>query len=504
MTTPSSTGLTLRPYQIECIEKIRREIRAGRRAVILQMATGGGKTAVSASIMQSATSKGKKCLFIAAGRELINQTESLLVRMGLDRGIIMAGRGYNYQAPIQVASLDTLYSRSIKRKVLSLPPADVVVFDECHGCAAPSARTLFDSYPNAVRLGLSATPCRLDGKGLDFYQAIVVAIPSRQLIRDGYLVPYKIYAPYRPNLKGFKGAGDFSESFREERMNKPKITGDIVSHWRRLASGRPTVVFASSIAHSINIRDAFAAAGIRAIHVDGETPTDIRDGAIRALDSGEAQVICNYGVMVQGVDIPRISCIILARPTKSLVVYRQAIGRGMRPSPETGKVDLLILDHAGCVFIHGMPDVEIDWSLDGTKKMEPIAEPGKPPEEATPSVCPKCSAVFQKSPVCPECGYRIVAKVKKAEIEKEAGLLVQLTDAEKTARAFEKMQRTWLKYLGVAAARGATIGAAANMFVRDFGMPPWEVGGIGPIPPNRSDFQLRVTTLYPKFARRKP
>ena len=222
---------------------------------------------------------------------------------------------------------------------------------------------LLEAYPQAVVIGLTATPCRGDGRGLGNVFEIMIECPSvAELIADGYLVGTKVYAPYRPDLKGVKvERGDYVESQLASRMNTGKLVGDIVTHWLRLGERRQTVVFATGVAHSVHIRDEFRRTGVMAEHIDGKTPAEERDRILVDLSAGRIDLVTNAMVLTEGWDQPTVSCLILARPTKSLGLFRQMIGRVLRPAP--GKADALVLDHAGATFTHGFAEDAIQWEL---------------------------------------------------------------------------------------------------------------------------------------------
>ena len=213
-------------------------------------------------------------------------------------------------------------------------------------------------------LGLTATPCRQDGKGLgEIFQALIQCPQVAELVKQGYLVRSHIYAPSSPDLTGVQVArGDYVEAQLAERMNTARLVGDIVEHWLRLAERRPTVCFATGVKHSLHIRDQFRRAGVCRRAPRRQHATDERDEILRARAPAMSSWSRNCMVLTEGWDCPDIGCLILARPTKSLGLFRQMVGRVLRPAP--GKTDALILDHAGAIFVHGLPDDDIAWSLD--------------------------------------------------------------------------------------------------------------------------------------------
>src|SRR6516162_8899478 len=204
------------------------------------------------------------------------------------------------------------------------------------------------------------------------FEIIVEGPPVAELIKAGYLVPTRVYAPYRPDLSGVRvERGDYVENQLAERMDKQQLVGDIATHWLRLAKRRPTVAFATSVGHSVHLRNQFRASGVLAEHIDGSTPVEERDRTLARLAAGTVEVVCNYMVLTEGWDQPKVSCLVLARPTKHMGLYRQMVGRVLRPAP--GKADALILDHAGAVFEHGFVDEPVIWTLAEDKRAENIS-----------------------------------------------------------------------------------------------------------------------------------
>ncbi len=259
-----------------------------------------------------------------------------------------------------------------------------MVIDEAHHCRAKTYRKIIEAYPEAIILGMTATPCRGDGRGLgNIFDCMVECPPVQALIDLGFLVPTKVYAPVRPDLKGVRvEKGDYAKGQLAERMNQGELVGDIVTHWIRLSERRKTVVFATGVAHSVHIRDEFRRAGIMAEHVDGSTPVDERETILARLSRGEVEVVTNCMVLTEGWDQPDVSCIVLARPTKHMGLYRQMIGRVLRPSP--GKTDAIVLDHAGAVFEHGFVEERVYWTLDQDKRAR---MPSRSSTGVDPSTC---------------------------------------------------------------------------------------------------------------------
>ena len=346
---------------------------------------------------------------MAHRRELIFQPQAKLKDFGVDAGIIMAGVPTDAMRRVQIASVQTLHARSIRGKNLDLPPADILIIDEAHHSRARTYQAIIDQYPDAKVIGATATPCRTDGRGLGNIFAKMVEAPQvSELIKQEHLVGTKIYAPAdsQPNLTGVGTAktGDYKLGELERRMNTDRLVGDIISHWHRHADRRPTVAFASGVEHSIHLRDEFIKSGVKAEHIDGTTPKDERDGILHRLYSGDLELVTNFGVLTEGWDAPSVSCLVLARPTKSMGLYRQMVGRVLRPSE--GKDHALILDHAGATIRHGFVEDEMEWTLESDRKAVNVtaaALGGKPSDRLI--ECTQCHAIRTAGKACDHCGF---------------------------------------------------------------------------------------------------
>jgi len=260
----------------------------------------------------------------------------------------------------------------------------VIITGNCHHIASKTWADPFNLFSDSYQIGLTATPERLDGKGLNDYFKVMVKGPDMSwLIDNGYLSKYKVYAPTKPNLKGVKRVmGDYQKTSLNDVMMSPKIIGDTVKEYKKLASGKRAVVFAVSVKHSIAVVDEFKAQGIAALHVDGTTPAAQRDYAIESFAKGNIKILSNVGLFGEGFDLPAIEACILLRPTQSLGLYLQMVGRALRLSK--GKEYATILDHTGNIVRHGLPCQKRQWSLTGTpwkerkKEQEQLSQVGKP------------------------------------------------------------------------------------------------------------------------------
>jgi DNA repair protein RadD len=360
--------MILRPYQSNVIEEFHRRVEAGIHRIILTAPTGSGKTIIGADIIRDYARRAKTVLVLAHRREIISQTSQKLFAAGIAHGIIQAGIKPRQLELVQVASIQTLWTRTKHTGTMEFPPADLLAIDESHHCPAQTYRAIIESYPDAILIGMTATPCRGDGRGLGgIFQEMIECPQVPELIEGGYLVRTRVYAPVDPDLKGVRTvAGDYNEKQLAGRMDRPQLVGDICTHWHKFGERRKTVAFATSVGHSIHIRDEFVRSGVRAEHIDGSTPKPERDASLARLASGEIELVSNCMVLTEGWDMPAVGCCILARPTKKMGLYRQMIGRVLRPAD--GKPDAIILDHSGAVYRHGFVEDRVEWTLDPDKK----------------------------------------------------------------------------------------------------------------------------------------
>jgi DNA repair protein RadD len=474
----------MRDYQVAAVAGLRQSLAAGHKRPILQLATGSGKTRIAAEICKGASGKGKRVLFLAPRRELIHQAVKAFQGQGLDAGMIMAGERQSILLNLQVASFDTLHARAIRSDRMKMPPADLVLVDEAHLSTAATRLDILNHYHDSIVIGLTATPARGDGKGLGaFYDDIVTGPTIAELVDDGYLVPLRYYAPTEPDLSKLKldKDGDYQEKALGARMDTPKLIGDIVENWLRLARDRRTVVFCVTCDHSRHTAEAFRAAGITAEHLDGETPKPERAAILARVSSGETQVLCNVFVASYGLDIPALDCAVLARPTKNIALYLQTVGRIMRTF--LGKVDGLVIDHAGAVKENGFADDCVPWSLDDTKSVKEEKErQQKEKADPKPTTCPSCATAFKGQRICPSCGYEVVASGKPIPVH-EAEL--QEVKREKRVTWAERAQ-FHAELSHYAHAKGKKPGWVAHKYLTKFGAWPNDkrATAMGYIPPS--------------------
>jgi superfamily II DNA or RNA helicase len=298
----------------------------------------------------------------------------------------------------------------------------LIIIDECHLAVADTYKQVLAAAGNPPILGLTGTPCRLDGRGLgELFDTIIPTCSTGDLIDEGLLAPIRYYAPTKPDLAGIRSrAGDFALDQLAEAVDKPSIIGDAVAHYRKYAHGRRAVAFCVNIAHAEHTAAAFAQAGYRAVAISGKSTRQERTQALTGLRQGTIDIVCNCALWVAGVDCPEIGCVILLRPTKSLTMYLQSVGRGLRIA--NGKPDLVVLDHASCVFTHGLPQDPREWSLDA----KPRRAGANPPAIRE---CPSCFACHPPSPVCPACGHEYRRETVAQGPQERDGELVEVDPA---------------------------------------------------------------------------
>jgi DNA repair protein RadD len=483
-----TTAPDLRPYQVEVIARVAAEVAAGRRRILLVAPTGSGKTVIAASIIAEAAAAGRKILVVAHRREIVKQTHAKLYAEGVDAGIIQAGFPPRVGEPVQVASIQTLHARAFRGSSMEMPPANIVVIDEAHHARARTYEQVVDAYPGAVVIGLTATPCRRDGLGLGNVFEIMVECPQvAALVEQDHLVKSRVYAPSTPDLKGIASArGDYVEAQLAERVNTDKLVGDIGEHWLKLGERRATVCFGSGVEHSVHIRNEMRRLGVMAEHIDGATPTEERDAILRGLANGQVEFVSNCMVLTEGWDCPDIGCLVLARPTKSLGLFRQMIGRVLRPAP--GKADAIILDHSGAVFVHGLPDDDIAWTLDEDGRAINKTHAARGAGVIGPVFvdCPECHAVRLRGQQCVVCGW--VPRSKGAAVDVVDGDLGLVQRDRKLLPLYasqDERQQFYRQLLWIVRQRGHSSGWAYHKYREKFSgsKPPWSWKSLPPVEP---------------------
>jgi superfamily II DNA or RNA helicase len=387
--------LILRPYQADGLRKIRVALDSGERSVLYVLPTGGGKTVMFATMARSLASRKERVLILVHRREIMEQTLASLFRLGVTSGQIAAGHPVT-QDSIQVGMVQT-----VVRRLGSMRRPDLIVLDEAHHVLADNSYgTIIQYWREVPRVGFTATPERLDGRGLgESFGAMIEGPSIRTLVESGYLAPPVLYRPPNELLTPYHvRRGDFDEGEQERAMSGRKIIGDVIDHYRAHLDGLPVVCFCVSIAHSRLMARQFAEAGYEARVVWGNMPKSEREAAIKGLADGSVQVVTSCDVISEGVDVPVMAGAILLRRTLSLGLYLQQAGRALRLSE--GKRQAVILDHAGNYQLHGHVLQDRVWSLEAKARRERGEEP------PTTTTCPACYGVWPGRPrTCPACGF---------------------------------------------------------------------------------------------------
>jgi superfamily II DNA or RNA helicase len=418
MTISQVTAYQLRDYQINLIQRVFSSWFNGNRHLMLQLPTGGGKTIIFTAIAHEFIVKAQSILVIAHREELIVQAaEKLEAVTNMPVGIIKAGYKQDESCLIQVASIQTLIRRQ-------LPPAELVIFDEAHHCHSRTYAKVFQHYAerDSYILGCTATPIRTDGRGLRYlysgtkgFEQLIIGSTVKELIDRKYLAPFRLYSPAQiieASTASIKTTGgDYNQKQLADFVEKKLIIGDVIETWKKHAAGKRTVLFAVSVKHSLELARAFRSQGIAAAHLDGDTKPESRKKILARFAAGKIEVLCQHSIVTEGIDIPLIEAIQFARPTKSLTVWFQAIGRALRPAP--GKANAIIIDHTDTHLNLPWPDDNIDWSLD----------PQSLQSSNWAISCPECRHIFRPIKeersrclaTCPACNVKFTFEAKKTK-----------------------------------------------------------------------------------------
>ncbi|WP_299378206.1 DEAD/DEAH box helicase [uncultured Kiloniella sp.] len=438
--------MELRTNQKQFISELASHYSHGSTAPLGVAPTGMGKTVCISYMANGAAKKGNRVGVIVHRQELVSQTSMALAKMGIFHGLVASqsvtsatiknqikhlGRSfYNSDAKVMVCSVQTLV-----RRFNTVRPFDFLMIDEAHHAVAGQWSKVIEYMPKAKLLGVTATPERLDGKGLGVdsggcFTSLVMGPSVQSLMDDGFLAPTRVFAPpMQFEITGIRTrGGDFHNSDSAERLDKPSITGDVISHYNKLCPGQPAIAFCASVDHAKHVAENFKAAGYRAMCVDGGMHDHARRNAIEALATGHMDILTSCDIISEGTDVPVVTAALLLRPTKSLSLHLQQCGRVLRPYE--GKNYAYIIDHVGNSLRLGLPEDERQWSLEGKKKR--LAENGDqgPPVRQ----CLNCYACYPAAQSqCPNCGKSAVKEASK--LEQVDGDLVEV---DKQALKFQR------------------------------------------------------------------
>ena len=437
--------MKLRPYQEELVEKVSTSWRHGKRAPCIVLPCGGGKSVIVAEIAKRTTFREKNVLFIVHRKELCEQIERTFKWWGVDMR-------YCTVMMVQTAC----------RRLEKLPEPVLIITDENHHSKASSYTKIYEHFKNAFRVGVTATPVRLDGSGLiDVNDELIVGVSAKWLIQNNCLAPYDYYAPNVADMTKIRiSRGEFDAKAAENIMLERKVFGDVIGYYNRYAKGVQAVCYCTTVKHSQRMAEEFSKAGIEAAHIDGSTPKAEREKIIEDFRRGAIDILCNVDLISEGFDVPDCGCVIMLRPTHSLTLYIQQAMRCMRYRP--GK-KAVILDHVGNYARHGMPDDDREWTLEGRKNQ--TGERAEASGEISLYTCKNCFAVFplklngQAVTECPECGEAVERKVR-CDIEISAGTDLQKIEGFHFDRKTPKECTTFSELLGYAKRKGYKVGWA--------------------------------------------
>lgn len=462
------TAATLRPYQKSLVRQVSTEFQAGRLAVLLQSATGSGKTRTASYIVNRFAETGRQVLWTVHREELLMQAAMVFAEAGVLHRLVCSvsteraikaqqfrehGRCVvSHAGQVVIGSIQTIVRRLDDLEWLD---PDLIVPDEAHLSLNATNRRIIGHLvarrdarlqaehgsPITARrtrvLGLTATPSRLDRQSFaredgGLYDVMVRGPEVSELIAWGNLARYKAFAPPIELVAGAdlgrRKGGDYDAHELERELDAPKIYGDVVEHYRRLSHGKPAIGFCPTVASAERFAEAFRAAGYRAISLDGQTDDLVRRRSLQQLAAGELDVIMSVSLLIEGVDVPYATTALLLRRTESVALYLQAVGRVLRPHPD--KEHAILLDFVGVIARHGLPDEPRDWSLKPAERKRSAAS-GDKPEPGIDAVtnCPKCRAYHLPAPVCPHCGHEYPPAARR-EAEQVDTQLVEITAAE--------------------------------------------------------------------------
>lgn len=485
--------MKLRSYQEGALCKARQSMQQGHQRPLLMAPTGAGKTAIAIALIKLALAKGKRVLFTVDRLQLINQTSEVFYKAGLDHGIIQGfGWRENTRAPLQLASVQTL----IRRDHHKLMDFDLIINDEAHVVYKGMTDRMNTKWKDTKVLGLSATPFT-KGLGL-IYDDLIVVETTENLINEGYLCDFDAWGASEIDLKGVRTlAGEYNQKQLGEKVNKTKIIGDIVKTWFDKGENRQTLCFAVNVAHSKAIVAEFIAKGVPAEHMDSHTDEDERELILKRYESGETKILSNCGITTKGFDSPNTSCLILGRPTKSLMLHIQMLGRVLRMGEDRSKA--IILDHGGNIGRLGFPTDELPQYLcNGELEVKTDSKDGEEKEEkeTLPTNCEKCNHLSTEF-VCPSCGH---VPIRSPNIESTDEKLKKLKRKGQDMAVSDK-HRWFGELLGHARSKGFQDGWASHKYKEKFGVFPHKKVGIVPIRPSEEILGF-IKHLQIKNARR--
>lgn len=437
--------ISLRPYQTALVDQTRKSLQSGKRSTLLVSPCGSGKTVMFSYFAQRVTQRGKRTLILAHRDELIDQISDTLRLFNVNHSFIAAGRDYVAGSHVHVGSVFTVAKRLGK-----IHAPDIIIIDEAHHARASTWEKIFETFPKAWRIGVTASPQRLSGEALgDIFDEMILGPTIPELVKLGHLAPYKLYVPSTINTDNIQTrAEDFARDELEALADRSTITGEAVKEYAKFANRKRAIAFCVSVAHAQHVAERFQLAGYTAMCIDGSMPRDVRRSIVKRFRDGGLHVLTSCDLISEGFDLPAIECAIMLRPTQSLALWIQQSGRALRPFP--GKSHAIILDHAGNCLRHGLPDEVREWTLDGKDKAASKIE-------VRIRVCEICFGANESyRDVCQYCGAPFPKKPR--EVEQVEGELVEVDPQQLALKLkFKREQgqaQTFGELMAIAKARG--------------------------------------------------
>lgn len=411
--------MKLREYQAELIGKIRFAILHGSKSIVSVLGCGGGKSVIQAEIAHSATDKGNRVLFLVHRKELCEQISNTFTAQGVDMDLC------------SVSMVQT-----VSRHIEKIQAPKIIITDEAHHSTANTYKKIYNAFPDALRLGFTATPCRLNAGGLgEVYEDLITSVSTKWLIDNHYLSPYKYYSVKLADTSGLHvKAGDYKADEIAELMQSKEIYGETVKQWERLAKGRKTIAYCASVKAAEETAEQFRQAGYTAASLSGSTPKEQRTQIMQDFRDSKIMILTNCELFGEGLDVPDCECTVLLRPTQSLTLYIQQSMRSMRYMPDKTAI---IIDHVGNCYLHGLPDDNREWTLEPKAKQANMVKIRE---------CPMCFSVYPPTKQkCPYCGYAAVKEIQRKDKEVVEIDLVEMKrqDDIRNTRLADAVLETW-------------------------------------------------------------
>lgn len=422
--------MKLRAYQTELINNIRRSILSGHKSIVSVLGCGGGKSIIQADISKSSTDKHNKVLFLVHRKELCEQITETFIAHGVDMQLCTVGM-----------------VQTISRHLDDISEPDIIITDEAHHSTANTYKKIYDRFSNALRLGFTATPCRLNKGGLgEVYDDLITSVSTQWLIENKYLSPYKYYSVKLADTSQLHvKAGEYKADEVAALMQNKEIYGETVKQWEKLSKGKKTIAYCASVQAAEETAEQFRKAGYTAESLNGNTPKELRTRIMQDFRDSKITILTNCDLFGEGLDVPDCECTILLRPTQSLTLYIQQSMRSMRYMPDKTAI---ITDHVGNCYTFGLPDDNREWSLEPKHKQESTVKIRE---------CTNCYAVYPPTlSKCPYCGAEAVKEIRTVDRKTVDIDLVELKRKEdiRNTNYLDLNPKTWEEIVEIQKARG--------------------------------------------------